>query len=183
MAVVGQAATMADSRICLGAIVGAHGVRGLVRVKSFTQEPADIAAYGPLTDADGGRSFDLEVTGAAKGVVIARIKGVGDRDRAEALRGTELYVDRAALPETGEEEFYYSDLIGLPAFLEDGTLHGTVRAMHEFGAGDMIEIVLEDGGSAVLPFTRAVVPVVDVAAGRIVVVPPTETEAKAEDGS
>jgi 16S rRNA processing protein RimM len=180
--VVGQAAIMMDSRICVGAVAGVHGVRGLVRVKSFTEVPADIAAYGPLTDVDGVRRFELEIVGSAKGVLLARLNGVQDRNAAEALKGVEFYVDRDTLPAPNEEEFYHADLIGLPVVLSDGEAYGTVRALHEFGAGDMIEILLEAGGVSVLPFTREVVPVVDVKEGRIVVVPPTETEAR-EDGS
>lgn len=174
---------MADSRICVGVIVGAHGVRGLLRVKSFTEEPADIAAYGPLGDAKGKRQFPLEVTGAAKGVLLARIAGVEDRNAAEALKGTELYVDRDALPQTDEDEFYHTDLIGLAAVLADGSPYGTVRALHEFGAGDMLEIDLEAGGVAVIPFTREVVPEVALEDGRITVAPPTVTDAKPEGGA
>ena len=133
---------MTDSRICVGVIVGAHGVRGLVRVKSFTEEPADIAAYGPLGDAKCARQYALDVTGSAKGVLLARIDGVADRNAAEALKGTELYIDRDALPQPDEDEFYHTDLIGLPALLADGSAYGTVRALHEFGAGDMIEIAI-----------------------------------------
>jgi 16S rRNA processing protein RimM len=181
--VIGQAAIMAESRICVGVVVGAHGVRGLVRVKSFTEVSADIAAYGPLSDAEGSRRFVLEITGSAKGVLLGRIDGIGDRDAADALRGTELYVARDALPRTGEEEFYHTDLIGLPAVLADGTAYGTVRALHEFGAGDMIEIALEGGGVSVLPFTRTAVPLVDLDGGRVVVAPPAETEAREHGGA
>jgi len=177
---VEQAAFMANSRICVGVIVGVHGVRGLVRVKSFTEDPADVAAYGPLYDANGRRRFALGVTGSAKGVLLARIEGVGDRNAAEALKGTELFVDRGALPQTGDDEFYHTDLIGLSAVLADGSLYGKVRALHEFGAGDMIEIILEGGGVSVLPFTKSVVPEIDLDGGRVTVVPPTETQA--EDG-
>ena len=173
---------MTDSRICVGVIVGAHGVRGLVRVKSFTEEPADIAAYGPLGNAKGARQYSLVVTGSAKGVLLARIDGVADRNAAEALKGTELYIDRDALPQPDEDEFYHTDLIGLPALLADGSAYGTVRALHEFGAGDMIEIALDGGGVSVLPFTRAVVPEIDLEAGHITVEPPVETIAKSEDG-
>ncbi|NKB55184.1 MAG: 16S rRNA processing protein RimM [Alphaproteobacteria bacterium] len=174
---------MVESRICVGVVAGAHGVRGLVRVKSFTEEPSDIAAYGQLSDAEGRRHFELEITGSAKGVLLARIDGIRDREAAEALRGVEFYVARDALPAPAEEEFYHADLIGLPAVLADGSSYGTVRALHEFGAGDMIEILLEDGGVSVLPFTRAVVPVVDVDGGRIVIAPPTETEAREDSAS
>lgn len=175
-----QATIMANSRICVGVIVGVHGVRGLVRIKSFTENPADVAAYGPLYDADGRRRFTLDVTGSAKGALLARIEGIGDRNAAEALKGTDLFVDRGALPQTGEDEFYYTDLIGLSVVLADGSPYGTVCALHEFGAGDVIEITLDSGGVSVLPFTQSVVPEIDLDSGRVTVVPPTETQA--EDG-
>ncbi len=169
---------MANSQVCVGVVAGAHGVRGLLRVKSFTEEPKDVAAYGPLSDKAGNRRFNLVITGSAKGVLLAKIDGVTTREDAEALKGIEFYVSRESLPQTDEDEFYHADLIGLPAVLPDGTPFGTVRALHEFGAGDMIEILLEDGGVSVLPFTRATVPIVDVAAGKIVVEPPVETDAR-----
>ena len=172
-----RSAIMMDSRICVGVIVGAHGVRGLVRVKSFTEKPADIAAYGPLGDADGACQYVLDVTGSAKGVLLARIDGIADRNAAEAMKGRELFINRDALPQADEEEFYHADLIGLPAVLSDGSAFGTIRALHEFGAGDMIEISLEGGGVSVLPFTSAVVLEIDLESGRITVEPPTETEA------
>ena len=172
---------MADSRICVGVIVGVHGLRGLLRVKSFTAEPTDIAVYGPLVDATGARQYTLKVTGSAKGVLLARIDGIDDRNSAEALKGMELFIARDALPQTEEDEFYHTDLIGLQAVFADGTVYGTVRALHEFGAGDMIEFTLEVGGVSVLPFTRAVIPEIDLVNGRITVEPPTETTVKPED--
>jgi len=157
--------------VCVGVIAGAHGIKGEVKVKSFTEESEGFAAYGPLWDETGARRFDMTVRARAKDGLIAAIRGVTDRDAAEALRGVRLFVPRAALPEPGEDEFYYADLIGLSAELEDGSPLGEVVAVHNFGAGDVIEI---KGAGAVLdlPFTSAVVPVVDVAKGRIVVVPP-----------
>ena len=113
---------------------------------------------------------------------MARIAGIDDRDTAQALRGVELHVARDALPLPGEDEFYYADLVGLPAVRSDGEAYGVVRALHDFGAGDMIEIALDGGGEALLPFTRAVAPVVDLKAGHIVIDPPVETEARAVDG-
>lgn len=178
---VARAELMADSRICVGVIVGVHGLRGLLRVKSFTAEPTDIAAYGPLGDATGARQYTLKVTGSAKGVLLARIDGIDDRNSAEALKGMELFIARAALPQTEEDEFYHTDLIGLQAVVADGSVYGTVRALHEFGAGDMIEIALDAGGVSVLPFTRAVIPEINLDNGRITVEPPTETTAKPED--
>jgi 16S rRNA processing protein RimM len=143
-----------------------------VRVKSFTARPEDIAAYGPLADDTGRRHFELRLVGAAKGVLIARLAGVEDRDRAEALRSLRLYLPRAALPPPGAEEYYHADLIGLEAVLGDGTALGHVRAVHDFGAGDTIEIERPGAPPAMVPFTRAVVPIVDIEAGRLVVEPP-----------
>jgi len=160
------------ARVCVGLITGAHGVRGLVKVKPFTDDPAAVAAYGPLTDQSGRRRFALELLSFGKGQWLARVDGVSDRTAAEALRGTRLYVDRQALPEPDEDEFYHADLIGLRAELTDGATLGRVRAVHDFGAGDVVEIDRPGGGSVMVPFTRAVVPIVDIAGGRIVVDPP-----------
>jgi 16S rRNA processing protein RimM len=165
-------AAASGERVLLGVITGAHGVRGLVRVKSFTAEPAAIAAYGPLQDEGGERSFALETVGAAKGVLIARVPGVTDRNAAERLKGVRLYLPRAALPEPGVEEYYHADLVGLTAMLRDGEVFGRVRAVHEYGAGDSLEIERPDGGTVFIPFTSAAVPLVDIAAGRLVVEPP-----------
>jgi 16S rRNA processing protein RimM len=168
------AVDMAEEKLCVAVIAGAHGVRGDVRIKSFTADPEDLAAYGPLTDKRGTREFRIRVLGLARGLLRAHIKGVDDRDAAEALAGVELYVDRDQLPAPEEDEFYHSDLIGLKAELEDGSIYGTIRALYDFGAGDMIEIALSGGGAVVLPFTKAVVPTVDLKAGIVVVVPPEE---------
>ena len=161
-----------EKRVCVGAVGAAHGVRGAVRIKSFTATPEDIARYGPLEDESGERHFTLRLTGAAKGVLIARLSGVDDRNRAETLRGLRLYLPRAALPPPEEEEYYHIDLIGLDAVLTDGTLVGEVRAVHDFGAGDTLEIARPEGPPAVVPFTKAVVPEIDLAAGRLVLDPP-----------
>lgn len=168
-------ATAAEPRVCLGIVGAPHGVRGLVRIKSFTGEPAAIAGYGMLEDESGTRHFALKVVGLAKGdgMVIAKLSGIADRDRAEALRGLRLYAPRAALPATeDEDEFYHADLVGLAALLLDGTRLGTVAAVHDFGAGDVLEIERDAGRPVLVPFTRAVVPVVDIAAGRVVIDPP-----------
>jgi 16S rRNA processing protein RimM len=164
--------TTAARRVCVGIIAGAHGVRGAIRVKSFTAEPQDVARYGPLEDESGERRFSLRLVGSAKGVVIARLAGIADRDRAEGLRGLRLYLARAALPATAAEEYYHADLIGLDAALADGTPLGQVRAVHDFGAGDTLEIARPDGPPAMVPFTRAIVPIVDLAGGRLVLDPP-----------
>lgn len=156
-----------DTRVCVGAVVGAHGVRGQVRIKSFTADPVDVAAYGPVESEDGARRFKLKVMGEAKGLIIARLEGVNDRDAAEALRGTQFFVPRERLPETEEDEFLYSDLVGLRAEAVDGSVLGTVRGVADFGAGEVLDI-----GGFMVPFTKAAVPVVDIAGGRVVVVPP-----------
>ena len=156
----------------MGVITGAHGVRGLVRVKSFTAEPAHLAAYGALEDAEGERRFALELAGAIKGVLLARLPGVADRDAAERLKGTRLYLPRAALPDPGEEEYYHADLLGLAVVRSDGTVFGRVKAVHDFGAGDSLEIERAEGGIVLVPFTSATVPVVDITAGRLVLEPP-----------
>ncbi len=167
-----------DERLCVGVIAGAHGVRGLVKIKSFTDDPADLIAYGPLTDESGARRYQVAVTGRAKGVLLARIEGVGDRDAARALSGARLYVARAALPEPEDEEYYHADLIGLAVEDRAGAPLGRVAAVQNFGAGDILEIERPDQGTLLVPFTKAAVPLVDPAGGRVVVEPPEETEAQ-----
>ena len=164
-------------RICIGAIAGAFGVAGEVRVKSFCSEPTDIASYGPLTTEDGSRSFHLTLTRPVAGGLGARIAGVTTREAAEALRGVSLYVPRDRLPVLPDDEFYHADLIGLPAYDTGGMLLGRVSAVHNHGAGDIIEISSASHKSALLlPFTRAIVPNVDLAAGRLVVDLPEDSE-------
>jgi 16S rRNA processing protein RimM len=143
-----------------------------VRIKSFTEEPEDVARYGPLADETGVRRFELRLIGAAKGVVVARLSGIVDRNQAEALRGLRLYLPRSALPQTEDEEYYHADLIGLEAVLGDGTPVGQVRAIHDFGAGDTLELARPGAPPVMVPFTRAVVPSVELAAGRLVLDPP-----------
>ena len=163
-------------RLLVGVVVGAQGLGGLLRVKSFTQDPTDLAAYGPVDaeTADGKplRQLALKVTGSAKDAMIVRAAGVTDRTQAEALKGARFYVDRDALPETEEDEYYAADLVGMEAVLADGTAIGTVRAVYDFGAGDVIEIEGQ-GASQMLSFTHDTVPEIDLEARRIVVVPPT----------
>jgi 16S rRNA processing protein RimM len=163
-----------QARVCLGAVAGAHGVRGALRVKSFTAEPDDIAAYGPVTDETGSREFTLRIVGHARGDLVIKVDGINDRSAAEALKGTRFYVARAALPEPEADEFYHADLIGLAAEDEAGAALGTVRAVHDHGAGALIEIRSQDGAELLVPFTKAAVPVVDIAGGRLVAVPPEE---------
>jgi 16S rRNA processing protein RimM len=163
---------MADERLCIGVIGAPRGVRGEVRVKSYTAEPAALAGYRPLTDESGRREFRLKVLESRGDMLVARIEGVADRDAAEALKGVRLYIARAALPPAGADEYYQADLIGLGAETKDGAALGTVKAVEDFGAGPLLEIALGDGRSVLVPFTDAVVPVVDLAAGRLVVDPP-----------
>jgi 16S rRNA processing protein RimM len=164
---------MAGARICLGQIGAAHGVGGEVRLRSFTAEPAAIADYGPLQTEDG-RVLRIEALRPAKDHFIARLSGVRDRDAASALASAKLYVPRERLPEPqAPGEFYHADLIGLAVFDRAGAQVGTVVAIHNFGAGDLIEVQEAAGGrTQLLPFDEATVPVVDIAAGRIVVATP-----------
>jgi 16S rRNA processing protein RimM len=161
-----------SQHICVGIVTGPQGVRGAVRIKSFTEVAEDIAGYGPVEDESGARRFELNIIGNAKGVLIAQISGIKDRDQAEGLRGLRLYLPRSALPETEAEEYYHVDLIGLEAVLGDGTPVGRVRAIYDFGAGDTLELARPGAPPVLVPFTRAVVPVVEPAAGRLVVNPP-----------
>ena len=159
-------------RVCVGVVTGPQGVQGAVRIKSFTEVPEDVAGYGPLEDETGRRQFDLHLCGVAKGVLIAHLPGIEDRDQAEALRGLRLYLPRSALPQPEAEEYYHADLIGLDATLEDGTRVGRVRAIYDFGAGDTLELAREGAPPLLVPFTRAVVPIVAPAEGRLVLDPP-----------
>ena len=163
---------MRKDRVLLGVVAAPHGVRGLVRIKSYTEEPMAVAAYGPLTDESGKKAYRVEALSAAKGVVLARIEGVADRTAAEALRGLRLYVERSALPETGEREWYEADLIGLAAVGRDGRDWGKVLAFHDIGAGSVMEVSGGSKGSLMLPFTDAVVPEIDVPGGKVTVDPP-----------
>jgi 16S rRNA processing protein RimM len=162
----------ATRRVCVGVVTGPQGVHGAVRIKSFTEIPEDIARYGPLADEAGRRHFEARLLGRTKGLVIAQFSGVEDRNSAEALRGLRLYLPRSALPDTEAEEYYHADLIGLEAMLRDGTPVGRVSAVHDFGAGDTLELTRSGAPSVMVPFTRAVVPVVEVVSGRLVIDPP-----------
>ncbi len=160
-------------RVCVGAIAGAFGVAGEVRLKSFCAEPAALAGYGPLWTEDGARSFTVRITRPVAGGLAARLSGVDSREAAQALRGVRLYADRAALPALPEDEFYHADLIGLTVQDPGGAVLGRVAAVLNHGAGDLLEVAPAPGLPTVLvPFSRAVVPTVDLAAGRIVADPP-----------
>lgn len=162
-----------EDRVCLGAIAGAFGVKGEVRLKSFTAEPDDVAAYGALETEDGKKSFEITLTGQTKNGLTARLSGIATKEQADDLRGTRLYVDRTRLPEPDEDEFYHADLIGLDAYDTGGTHLGTVKAVHNHGATDLLELRLPNSSATVLlPFTLEAVPTVDLASGRIVADPP-----------
>lgn len=158
---------MTDKQILLGRIVAPHGLKGEVKIKSFTAEPLDVASYGLVTAPDG-RRFNLSNARLQGEVVIATVKGITDRTAAERLKGLELRVDREDLPETDSGEFYQSDLIGLPVFDEKGDQLGQVKGFQHFGAGDLIEIELPHGRSSFVPFADSMVPIVDMDDGRIV---------------
>ncbi len=166
-------------RVCVARIGAAHGVRGEVRLWSFTEVPEAVADYGPLETEDGQRRFEIASMRTAKDHFVARLKGVDDRNAAEALRNIDLYVPRERLPAIDEDDtFYVADLVGLDAVTADGDTLGKVAAVHNFGAGDIIEIAPSGGGAPLLlSFTAANVPAVDVKAGRIVVALPEEIEA------
>ena len=168
---------MAADRICVGAISGAFGVRGEVRLKSFCAQPEAIAAYAPLYTEDGSRSFTVRITRAINGGLAARLSGVSTKEEADALRGMSLFADRSKLPNLPDDEFYHADLIGLEVFDAGGAKIGTVRAIYNHGAGDILEVFAPGRKTALLlPFTKAIVPTVDLTAGRIIVDPPEESE-------
>ena len=164
---------MKKDRVLLGVVAAPHGVRGLVRIKSFTEDPMALAEYGPLSDEAGDKTYRVETLSAARGAVLARIDGVADRTAAEALRGLRLYIERSALPVAGDGEWYEADLVGLAAVGRDGRDWGKVVAFHDFGAGLTMEV---SGGassdSVMLPFTDEVVPEIDIEGGKVVIDPP-----------
>jgi 16S rRNA processing protein RimM len=163
--------------VCVAQVASAHGLRGLLKLRCFTERPQDVAAYGPVFDRNG-RRFELEVIGPAPGGVLARAQGIEDRNAAEALRGTELFVPRSALPELAPDEFYHSDLEGMEALRPDGSRFGVVHGVANFGAGDLIEVTADDGRRISLPFTREIVPSIDLEHRRLVVEPPDELMAE-----
>lgn len=178
--------------VCLGVVTGAHGLAGEVWIRSFTARPEDIAAYGPLVDAEDGRTLRLHLTGRGRPGLSARIDGIADRTAAEALKGLRLCIPRAALPAPREDEFYHADLIGLRVELagSGGAAAarplGRVTAVHDFGAGTLLEIAGGDhpagggGGTLLVPFTRAAVPEVDLAAGRLVIAAIADTSGEGD---
>jgi 16S rRNA processing protein RimM len=160
--------------VCLGIVSAPHGVRGEVKIRSFTERPEDVAAYGELYDETGERRFRVQRRGMARGAVVARIDGIDDRDAAERLRGLRLHVPRDRLPQAAADEYYHADLIGLRAEVagEDGGAGealGMVCAVEDFGAGPVLEIAVEGKPPVMVPFTRQVVPVVDLSQSRVVI--------------
>ncbi len=158
-----------SSRVCLGVVIGVKGLKGEVRIKSFTEDPADVGAYGPVTTADG-RTFSVTVVGGKEGVVIAKLSGVADRTQAEALKGAELFVERTALPAPEDGTFYHADLIGAVVKLTSGEILGTVSALHNFGGGDMMEVG-EGHSSLLIPLTSEAIATFDVKGAQVVVHP------------
>ncbi|MBZ9937439.1 ribosome maturation factor RimM [Mesorhizobium sp. BR1-1-16] len=176
---------MADeNRVILGQFGAAHGIRGEVKLNAYTEDPLGVADYGPVT-LDDGRVVEIVAVRMQGDGIVARVGGIGDRTGAETLRNRRFSVDRSVLPPIEEEDdFYYADLVGLRAERADGSPFGTIVAVQNFGAGDLIEILPAPGArSFYLPFTRAVVPLVDIAEGRLVVEPPPEIEAREDDGA
>jgi len=162
--------------VCVARIGAAHGVRGAVKLWTFTEDPFAVRQYGPLLSKDGKRQFEVATAREARDHLVATFKGVTTRDEAERLNGIELYVARDKLPATDEDEYYHTDLIGLDAVTTDGDALGRVLAIHNFGAGDIIEIAPPKGTTLLLPFSNAVVPEVDLKGGRVVIALPQEVE-------
>ena len=168
---------MATDRICVGAISGAFGVHGEVRLKSFCAQPEAIAAYAPLWTEDGSRSFTVKLTRGSGTGLTARLSGIQTKEEADALRGVELFADRGRLPHLPDDEFYHADLIGLEVLDTGGAVLGHVRAVHNHGAGDILEIYGPGRKTTLLvPFTKKAVPTVDLTVRRIIADPPEETE-------
>jgi 16S rRNA processing protein RimM len=168
------------AHICIARIGAAHGVRGAVKLWTFTEDPLAVKSYGPLTTKDGARQFEVTQAREAKDHLVATLKGITTREEAERLNGIKLYVAREKLPATENDEYYHADLIGLAAITTADEPLGRVIAIHNFGAGDIIEIAPPQGGTLLLPFTNAVVPTVDLAGGRVVVELPQEIDGEME---
>src|SRR5690349_12968957 len=167
---------MTATPICVARIGAAHGVRGAVKLWTFTEDPRAVERYGPLMTKDGARQFEIASVRDAKDHLVATFKGVATRNDAEKLNGIELYVPREKLPDTDDDEYYHADLIGLAAVTAADEPLGSVVAIHNFGAGDIIEIAPPSGATMLLPFSNAVVPMVDIAGGRVVIELPEEIE-------
>ena len=163
-----RASSMSD-RVCVGAIAGAFGVKGEVRLKSFCANPEDVATYGPLSSEDGKTTYDIKLTRPVKGGFAARLSGITGKDAADALRGSRLYASRDRLPDLGDDEYYHADLIGLSVFDTGGVELGKVKAVLNHGASDLLEVAVKGANQPVLlPFTLKTVPTVDLASGRLI---------------
>ena len=163
--------------VLVGRFGAPQGVRGEIRIKSYTADPLGVGDYGPLSDETGARTFEIERLRPLKDdMVVAKIKGLADRDAAGALTGVSLYVSREKLPPPDEDEFYIADLVGLAAVSPAGEAIGVVKNVLNFGAGDILEIAPAAGETLMLPFTKEVAPSIDFAGGKIVVARPAETE-------
>ena len=160
--------------VCVAVVATAHGVRGALKLRTWTERPESVAQYGPVCDRNGRELFELKVIGEARQGVLVEASGITSREAAEALRGVELYVPRERLPATGEDEFYHEDLIGLEVVDTSGASRGRIVGVLNHGAGDVLEVQPGDGPSLTLPFTREAVPEIDLAAGRVVIDPPAE---------
>ena len=163
-------------KICIARIGAAHGVRGAVKLWTFTEDPLAVKDYGPLSTKDDTRQFEVASARAAKDHLVVTFKGITTRDEAERLNGLELYVPRGRLPDTEDDEYYHADLIGLDAVTTANEPLGRVIAIHNFGAGEIIEIAPPAGATMLLPFSNAVVPTVDIPGGRVVIALPQEID-------
>jgi 16S rRNA processing protein RimM len=173
---------MAAGDILLGVVIGAVGLKGEVRVKTFTATPEAITQYGDLHTKDGRKIAVVRARGGKGDDVTLALKGVADRTAAEALKGTELFVPRGALPAVDDGEYYHADLIGLAAHDGEDRRIGTVKAIHNYGAGDILEIETPDGSDILLAFTRETVPEIDIANGRMIIAVPPDDEAERQHG-
>lgn len=161
--------------ICLGVISGAHGVRGQVKIRSFTSSPDDISSYGALRDK-AGKIYNINITGRTNDVLIASIDGIDDRDSADKLRNIELFVERSALPEPDKDEYYLEDLMGLEVLTQDNMHYGYIISVNNFGAGDILEIKLASGKEEFQPFNKSIFPVIDIKNKRLIILPPENIE-------
>lgn len=164
--------TVKDGLIPVGVIGAARGLKGDLRVKSYTADPRAIGSYGPLTNASGSEVFKVKVIGEQKGVLLVRIKGVEDRNGADAMKGQTLYIERDRLPKPDEDEFYFMDLVGLDAELGDGSPFGQVVDADDYGGGPFLEVASRDHGRVLIPFTKACVPNVNITGKKVVIDPP-----------
>ena len=163
-------------KVCVGTVSGPKGLDGSLRIRSYTTQPEDIISYGPVSDRTGENQYDIDILQSTKKGLVVKIGGIEDRDAAEAIKGLDLYVSRGSLPELDEGEFYFSDLIGLDAVNLNGSLIGKVKSVDNFGAGNVMELEMQDGNYLSLPFSLDVVPVVDIPGGRVVVNLPNQSD-------